>query len=177
MKIVLARPRVRVVKKGHALVKYDSFNDMPLVFSGSRAETENAYQSISNPGGSHELPGYFPKDTHGGPRHTVAETSAASLRRSRQLGMCEDRRLPIQRKGKRLSFDCSPFGAPRGVREQVLRRSNPLCGDTTGREAFRGQRFSLSFSLSGDNSSMRRPGQPHHFLGGSPFLSLFASLL
>ena len=67
MKLALARSTVPVASSGRALVQRVSFNDMPLVFSGLRAETEVAYQSISNPGGTYMLPGLFLRSS-GSPR-------------------------------------------------------------------------------------------------------------
>jgi len=68
MNFALYRLAQPVVINRHALVQRVGFNDMPLAFSGLRAETEVAYQSTSklgcprsspNPGNLNRLPGCF----------------------------------------------------------------------------------------------------------------------
>lgn len=134
-----------VVNQGHARRKHDGAKQLAVLLFRRISEPECVSTSASNPGSSHELPGLFPQYPHGEASHTVAETSAASPRRSLRLGVREDGRLPAQRTGK------------------VQRNSNTLS-----------LTFSLSFSLSGDNSLLRRPGLCRTvFLGESFSFSAF----
>ena len=104
-----------------------------------RGERSESIPSTPNPGNPHRLPGLFSQYPHGESRHTVAETSGASLRGSLRLAAREDKRLPAERKAKVQSL--------------------------------RALTFSLSFSLSGDNSGLSNfeasRAMPRVFLGGS----------
>lgn len=89
----------------HASREHVGVTIRPSIFSGATAEPDcvSTSASICRTGRTPVRLFVRPETASG---HTVAETCGARLRAMLRLAMREDGRLPIEREGKRLSFEC-----------------------------------------------------------------------
>ena len=89
----------------HAITHGPFANNRQVVFSGDHTETALCDSTAIIPVVCNNATGVFIALATVA-RHKIAETWTARLRAMLSLAVREDKRLPTERKGKRLSFEC-----------------------------------------------------------------------